>query len=71
MFSVGIWLRISDPHLIYDSFTHTRINPTKSIYIGDHVWVGQDVLILKDSYVGSGSILAARTVLSSKIVPSN
>ena len=71
MFSFGIWLRISDPHLIYDSFTHTRINPTKSIYIGDHVWVGQDVLILKDSYVGSGSILAARTVLSSKIVPSN
>ena len=40
LFSVDIMIRNSDAHLIYDCKTGKRINPTKSIYIGDHVWIG-------------------------------
>ena len=71
LFSFGIWLRTADPHLIYDAETHKRINPSRSIVIGDHVWIGQNALILKGSSVGSGSIISANCVISGKTVGSN
>ena len=70
LFSFGIWLRTSDPHLIYDRKTGKRINLSKNIYIGDHVWVGQNVFLGKGSKIGSGSIIGANAVKSG-IVYSN
>lgn len=32
LFSLGIWMRNADPHLIYDSETKERVNSTQSIY---------------------------------------
>lgn len=71
IFSMGIWFRVSDAHIIYDSETTQRINPSKSIFIGDHVWFGQDAFILKGTRIGSGSIIGARSLISNKIVNSN
>ena len=53
LFSFGIWLTTADPHLIYDCETHERINPSKNILIGDHVWIGQGSLVLKGSTYSS------------------
>ena len=39
--SLNVWLRTSDAHLLYDIDTKKRINNSKSIYIGDHVWIEQ------------------------------
>ncbi|MFX3627504.1 hypothetical protein ACD574_02860 [Campylobacter sp. LH-2024] len=41
-----------------------RVNFGKSIYIGDHVWYGQEVAILKGSFIASGSTLGAKSVIS-------
>ncbi len=71
VFSFGIWMRTADPHLIYDCDSLERVNPSKSILIGDHVWLGQNALILKGSAIGSGSVLSAAAVLAGKSVPSN
>ena len=71
MFSWGIWIRNSDAHLIYECGTKTRINPTKSVYIGDHVWVGQESLIMKGTQIDSGSIIGAKSVISGKKIPHN
>ncbi len=71
LFSFGIWIRTADPHLIYDSKTGKRINMSRSIYVGDHVWLGQNALLLKGSRIGSGSIIAANCVLAGKKVSSN
>lgn len=71
MFAKDVYVRLADPHLIYDVETMGRINLSKSIYIGDHVWFGQEVLLLKGCKIGSGSIIGARAVLSNKIIPSN
>ena len=68
-FNVGI--RNADPHLIYSCSTGKRINESKSVYIGDHVWIGQDVRILKGTQVDSGSIIGAMSVVAGKKIGHN
>lgn len=71
LFSWGIFLRTADTHLIYDVETKNRVNPSASVLIGDHVWIGQNSLVLKGSQIGSGAIIGANTVSAGKINPSN
>lgn len=71
MFSFGIWIRTADPHLIYDADSHQRTNQSRSVFIGDHVWVGQNALLLKGTRIGSGSILSAAAVAAGKQIGSN
>lgn len=71
IFSLGIWFRTADPHLIYDIKTNNRINESKSIYLGDHIWLGQNSLILKGTQIDSGSIIGANSVISNKIINNN
>lgn len=71
MFSHGISVRTSDVHLLYNSKTKERINFSKSIYIGDHVWIGQGAILLKGTQIASGATIGANSVLSNKIIPSN
>lgn len=71
LFSFDIWIRTADPHLIYDAKTYKRINNSQSVFIGDHVWIGQAAMLLKGSQIASGSILGAGALVSGKIIPSN
>ncbi len=71
LYSFGVWARNADPHLIYSCETGQRINPTKSIYIGDHVWIGQSVFLLKGTQIDSGSIIGAMAVVSGKKIGHN
>lgn len=54
LFARNVWMRTSDMHLIYDIESKKRINPNKDIYVGDHVWIGQDVGCLKGTVIGDG-----------------
>jgi acetyltransferase-like isoleucine patch superfamily enzyme len=69
--SLGIWMRNADPHLVFNQEDHARINHSKSIYIGDHVWLGQNAMILKGSVIHSGSIVGAMSLVAGKTIPSN
>lgn len=71
LFSFGIFMRTADPHLLYDCETKRRINASKSILVGDHVWIGQNALVLKGTQIGSGSIIGGDGVLSGKAIASN
>ncbi len=63
LFSWGIKIRTSDGHSIVDLETQKAINLPQDVNIGEHVWIGEDVKLLKgaiipdNSVVGSGSIV--------------
>lgn len=71
LLSHACWMRTADPHPIYDCETLTRINVSRSIFLGDHVWIGQGTGMLKGTRIGSGSIIGAQAMLAGKRVPSN
>lgn len=58
-------VRTTDSHSILDS-EGKRINPAQDVIIGNHVWVGLGVLILKGSKIADHNIIAAKSLVSSK-----
>lgn len=42
---------------------------TAPIVIGDHAWLGFDVIVLKGVTIGEGAVIAARSVVTSDIPP--
>lgn len=65
--SENVVIRDSDNHSIISSPGHKISEP---IQIGDNVWIGMNVIILKGVKIGDGSIIGAGTVLT-KSIPSN
>ncbi|MFE4227251.1 acyltransferase [Arthrobacter sp. NPDC056886] len=65
-------IRADDSHPIYDGISGRRINASATIVVEDHVWLGQEVFLLPGAFVGSGSVVGARSVVTkSRPVPSN
>lgn len=65
-----VFIRTNEEHPIYDVRTRKRLNPSRSISIGNHVWLDDDVSVLKGVIIGNASIVGARSVVT-KDVPSN
>lgn len=71
MIALEAYFRNADAHLIYDSTSKKRINNPESIFIGDHVWVGQGTTILKGCQIESGVIIGAKSIISNKHISHN
>ena len=63
MFSHHIHFRNATGHAIYDGTNKERIARGKSIIIGDHVWIGYGVRIVKGVNINSGSMIGADSFL--------
>lgn len=63
MFSWSIWAGTCDYHPIMDINSNNRLNFSKSIYIGDHVWCGQEAGISKGVFIASGSVIGAKSMV--------
>lgn len=63
LFSEGITLRSGDSHSVVDE-NRQRINPSKSIAIGDHVWIGNTVSVLKGVSVGENCIIGTGSIVT-------
>jgi len=66
--SRNVKMMTSDGHPVYSG--GVRINPAKSITLGAHVWVADNVTFLKGVTVGSGSVIGINALVT-KSVPEN
>lgn len=66
MFSDEIELWASDTHPIYDA-ERKIINQERAVHIGNRVWVGCRVIVLKGVSIGDGSVVGMGTVVSRNI----
>lgn len=66
LFSSEVIIRNHDSHHIFDSRTHQRINYTKDIEIGNHVWIGNRATLLGGAKIGDGSVVGSNAVTSSR-----
>ena len=65
MFAYDIVIRNSDAHPIYDAASQQQANePAGGVCLEPHVWVGEDVKILKDVSIGAGSIIAIGSIVT-------
>ncbi|MGN6824314.1 acyltransferase [Neisseria sp. P0019.S002] len=70
MFATNNQIRTDDAHAIYNANTGKRINFSKDIVIGNHVWVAYGATILGGSCIGDGSVIGAFSLLK-KPIPNN
>jgi acetyltransferase-like isoleucine patch superfamily enzyme len=47
VFADGCSITSSDVHHVLDAATGERLNPARDVSIGNHVWLGDDVKVLK------------------------
>lgn len=71
LFSTDVIFRVGDSHSILDATTNQRINPSKSITIGDRVWFGNKTIILKGVVIGNDSIVATGTIVTKSFTDGN
>lgn len=64
MLSTDIMIRTGDKHSILEANTRERINRAQAIAIGDHVWIGRDVQILKGVTLQPETVVATRSLVS-------
>lgn len=71
--TIGNNVALSENLTILDSDSHEIVgrksSKTAPIVIGDHVWVGVNVTILKGVTIGEGSVIAAGSVVNRDIPP--
>ncbi|SBS25075.1 Putative acetyltransferase [Marinomonas aquimarina] len=65
MFSRNVKIMTSDGHDILRG--QQRINPAQSIHIGTHVWLADNVTILKGVNIGDGSVVGINSTLTKSI----
>jgi hypothetical protein len=69
MISRGVEILCTDSHSLLDAATGRRLNPPKSVEIGEHVWLGAYSIVLKGATIGSHSVIGLRSTVGSKIPP--
>ncbi len=70
MFASDNALRADDGHPIFDVRTGKRVNTSRQITIGAHVWLGKAAAVLGGVTIGDGSVIGYGSVVT-KDVPNN
>lgn len=65
----NVHIRDCDGHPIFQNGKH--INRSRDVSIGNHVWIGQDVKILKGTIIPTNSIIAMNSCITKKFSQTN
>jgi len=63
----GVDLRNGDSHSIIDVESGKRINAAEDVVVGDHVWLGARVIVLKGSRIGDHTVIGAGSIVTGPI----
>ncbi len=69
MFAEQVGVRGGDMHSIVDEQSGRRINPSKNIEIGKHVWLGRGVTVLKGARIGEHVVVGAHGLVTGALPP--
>lgn len=64
MLSRDIYIATTDSHSIVDCRTGERVNPASNITVGDHVWIGQGVRVMKGVNVADQAVIGGGSVVT-------
>ena len=70
LFSSGICVRTGDSHSVLN-LEGKRINPSQSVTIGNHVWMGIKTICLKGASVADHCIVGAGAIVTKKFTTPN
>lgn len=70
MFAEEVGIRAGDMHSIIDAGTGRRINPSREVVIGDHVWLARGVTVLKGVHIGGHTVVGTHSLVT-KDLPAN
>ncbi|MGL4885817.1 MAG: acyltransferase [Aeromonas veronii] len=66
MLSSTILFRACDGHTMFDVATGEVLNRTKPIVLGDHIWVGSEVVFLKGAEIPNNCIVGTRSIVTKR-----
>lgn len=64
MIAGNVRIHTSDMHSILDASTGIRLNRAADIAIGDHVWLGTQVIVAKGVTIGAHAVAAQRALVT-------
>lgn len=64
LFSRRVEIRTTDAHALVSRTTGERLNLPASVSIGDHVWIGVDVLVSKGATIAEDNVVGAKSFVS-------
>ena len=70
MFASENQVRADDGHPIFDVRTGKRVNVSRSIRIGNHVWLGRHAVVLGGGRIGDGTVIGYGSIVTGTI-PNN
>lgn len=63
----AVKFRSTDSHKIYDEASGQQVNADSPIFVGNKVWLAEDVLLLGGARVGNGCVVGARSLIVSQL----
>jgi acetyltransferase-like isoleucine patch superfamily enzyme len=66
LFAKDVLIRTSDQHFIYDS-DGNRCNEAKNVRIGNHVWIGADVTIMKGVSIDDDVVIGMKSMVTKSV----
>ena len=67
MFAENVEIWSSDTHPIFTKDSETIINPSKPVSIGNHVWLGKYVIVLKGVTIDDDAVVGMRSLVTRNI----